>query len=307
MRFRLRIIGWILLIAAGSAAAKEPKLTFQKAHPRAVRRAIAAGREYGKIVKQQCGFQLILIETEHFLIWTDWPAREHRRLAKLCERMYRSLARQFHLKPDQNIWVGKCPVFLFRETTRYNRFAKIMHHYEPKKAAGYCHQRSDGRVHLVVARRPRQTRLSFAEVICHEGTHAFLHRLWIPRPLIGWINEGLAEATSAELVRGSKKRARALKASLQWARKGRALEPLLKHYKTSSPPGRFYPIAQTLVEYLIQQDRKAFRKLVFYLKHGVEAETALKKAYHFDYQELTRRWRNWVIRTAAQGNRKRRR
>ncbi|MCH8912725.1 MAG: hypothetical protein IIA33_04055, partial [Planctomycetes bacterium] len=72
-------------------------------------------------------------------------------------------------------------------------------------------------------------------------------------------------------------------------------------FKTS-PPGHFYPICQSLVQYLIQRDGDAFVAMINDLKAGMDTEKALKKHYTgMNLNVLDHSWRTWVKKTHASG------
>ncbi|MCH7982093.1 MAG: hypothetical protein IID59_11375, partial [Proteobacteria bacterium] len=54
-------------------------------------RVLDAYRLFGEKVQEVMGKDVKLIETDHFLIWTDFEARDRERLALWCEAMYSAL------------------------------------------------------------------------------------------------------------------------------------------------------------------------------------------------------------------------
>jgi hypothetical protein len=55
-----------------------------------------------------------------------------------------------------------------------------------------------------------------------------------------------------------------------------------------------YPVMQTMVEALIQEDRKAFLKMFDDIKDGMDPEAAMRKNYHAGYADWEKAWRNYA-------------
>ena len=62
------------------------------------------------------------------------------------------------------------------------------------------------------------------------------------------------------------------------------------------PGGQYYPVMQTMVEMLIQQDRKLFLKWFDAIKDGEKPEAALKKYFGVDYAGLEGAWKQYILR-----------
>jgi hypothetical protein len=60
------------------------------------------------------------------------------------------------------------------------------------------------------------------------------------------------------------------------------------------PSGEYYPVMQTMVQMLIEEDRKSFLKYFDALKEGEKPEAALKKYFKVDNEGLIKVWRKWV-------------
>jgi hypothetical protein len=60
------------------------------------------------------------------------------------------------------------------------------------------------------------------------------------------------------------------------------------------PGGIMYPVMQTMVEALIQENRRAFIQMINDLKDGVEPEAALKKNFHAGYKDWEPAWRKYA-------------
>ena len=141
----------------------------------------------------------------------------------------------------------------------------------------------------------------FAVTMVHEASHAFMHNYGPPTNLPPWLNEGLADYI-AERVLGDRcptgENAEAL--ARQYVARNKSIREVFK-YETS-PPGHFYPICQSLVQYLIQRDGDAFVAMINDLKAGVDIDKALKKHYSgMNLNILDQSWRTWVKKTHGPG------
>ena len=87
---------------------------------------------------------LHLKETKHFLIFSAWHGKHDKALAEVCERMYAALCAKFAIPPGENIWVGKCPVFLFWDAEHFERFTTEVDKSNMVGSGGYNRRRSDG-------------------------------------------------------------------------------------------------------------------------------------------------------------------
>ena len=134
-------------------------------------RVLDAYRIFGEKVQEVMGKDVKLIETDHFLIWTDFAARDRDRLARWCEAMYSALCRQFRLDPTRDVFLAKCPVFCWRSKARFRRFARLFDGYAGDDAIGYTRSiEASGHVHVVLLRQGRsEVDLDrFAGTLVHE-------------------------------------------------------------------------------------------------------------------------------------------
>ncbi len=263
---------------------------------------LEAYRTFGEKVREVLGRDIVLIESEHFLIWTDWRRRERDRLPVWCEAMYRSLCEQFGLDPSQNVFAAKCPVFCFRTAGRFRKFAQKFDGYSGKQAVGYTRSiERNGHVHMALVRQGRsEIDLDrFATTLVHEGSHAFLHRLYSPTLIPHWVNEGFAELV-AQRVLGDRcvTAANAELLARQFVRYDWPIGDLLE----SSGPVAVcqYPIAHSVVAYLEGLGSDRFTAFIRILKEGVTVSDALAENYGgMTLAILEQRWREAV--SARQG------
>ncbi len=248
---------------------------------------------FGAKVQEVLGKDVVLLESEHFLVWTDWEGKLRDQLPRLCESMYAALSEQFGIAPDEQVFAAKCPVFCFRSKAKFRKFARYFDGYEAVSATGYTRSiERHGHVHVVLL-RPGKSEIDFDQFACtlvHEGSHAFVHRLYTHRLIPHWVNEGLAELM-AERVLGERcdvgETADLL--ARQYARYDWKLDGLLQ---SASPlEVHQYPAAHSIVAYLQSRDRAKFVEFVRRLKDGRSSSEALADAYGLSIEELDRGWR----------------
>ena len=260
--------------AGAKPATAVPQQTRQKYHE--------AYLTFGNKVREVLGDDIELIESDHFLIWTDWAPRRRDLLTSWCEQMYGALCNEFQLDPNEPIFLDKCPVFCFRTEQRFQKFAQYFDGYAGTNAAGYTRSiQENGHVHVVVLRRGTSPEDfdRFACTLVHEGTHAFVHRLFTSQLIPHWVNEGCAEWTTQRVL-GARSTAEATAHLLdrQIVRYDWAIDHIIKQ---TGPLGiHEYPIAYSLVCHLQAAGRDRFTGFLRDLKSGQSVVAAL--AANFD-------------------------
>jgi hypothetical protein len=254
---------------------------------------------FGETVRTQMGTNVVLIETDHFLIWTDWDPGSQQHLGEWCEGMYRALCHEFGFDPQQNIFLAKCPVFCWRTKGRFMKFARLFDCYEGKNAVGYTRSiEANGHVHIVLFLSGRDDAAydRFAATLIHEGTHAFVHRTYSTRLIPHWVNEGLAELIS-ERVLGDRSFA-GEKADLLARQYVRYDWPIVGFLQNVGPiEVHDYPLAASVVEYLERKSPDSFARFIRGLKEGRCLNEALALNYNgMDVIRLDAAWRDALRR-----------
>ncbi len=249
---------------------------------------------FGAKVREVLGREVELIESEHFLIWTDWRRAERDRLAEWCESMYAALCKQFDLDPAADIFPAKCPVFCWRSKAQFQRFARHFDGFDSSDSIGYTRSiPQSGHVHVVLLRQGRSLADfdRFACTLVHEGTHAFMHRLYSSKLIPHWVNEGFADLMT-ERVLGDRcpagENAALLAAQIihyEWP-----VGELLRH---EGPIEVYqYPVAHSVVGFLESRGSERFAGFIRDLKAGHPLEAALASNYGIKtIDELEAQWR----------------
>jgi len=226
-----------------------------------------------------------LVETKHFLLFSPWNRSGDRRLAEVCEKMYKVMCKQFDVPAEENVWVGKCPIYIFDRPERFEKFCLEVDKRGHPQAGGYCAYDSGGFVYIVMNECGTRTR--FYEVLVHEATHGFLWRYCHHRRIPIWLNEGLAEYMASTLVPKCHAARNYKNATKEAIRDKKDVSYIFKYVGLVSFD---YGIAQSLVRFLIAKNRKGFVKLVNLMKEGKTEAEALKEAYNVTQKDLLKAW-----------------
>ena len=260
-------------------------------------RVLEIYKTFGETVRREISEDLALIETQHFLIWTDWTKLRRGALADWCEGMYAALCEQFRFDPSDNIFLAKCPVFCWRSKSRFLKFARRFDNHDGADAIGYTRSiEKSGHVHIVLLRQGRSEADfdRFACTLVHEGTHAFLHRLYSTRLIPHWVNEGYADLI-AERVLGDRCPAGENAALLarQYVRYDWPIDGLLE---SVGPIGvHQYALAYSLVKHLESLGPERFSGFIRDIKEGRTVGEALAAHYEgITPAQLEARWRSAI-------------
>lgn len=259
------------------------------------KKIIEGYKRVGEQVREKVGADMVLVETEHFLIWTDWAKAEHSHLAVWCEAMYDELSSIFGVPEDRHVFPGKCLVFCLRSQSRFLKAAKILDNYNAINALGYTSTDPNGHTHVVVFRQGGSPvgRDAFASTLVHEGVHAFVHLYRGQGRIPTWLNEGLANVVAEEVLDDRCPNAEtATAAALAFVRRDLPLSMIMAEDGMLDP--RVYPLAHSLVAFLMDQKSGAFSGLIDDIKASMSMEQALKKRYDWSLEQFDRAWRTWV-------------
>lgn len=283
---------------------KVERVKYAAATPEQHEKAIADAKSRGQEVAEKLGIKFATVETDHFIIFTDWDKREHNFLKQNLENAYRVVSKQFDMSTKDNIFVGKLPVYMFAKYADFSRFAKQLDGFDGIRptVAGYYMGRTDGSGHMSMWKPDhtltgntsiKDAERKWAYVLTHEFTHAFLARYrtneFIPR----WLNEGIAEVIASSEFPDNDRYILARTIAIE----GSDVSFLFDD--ENMPGGRHYPVMQSMVELLVKTDRKRFIKLIDDIKDGVEPEEALQKHFKTNYANFAPAWREWAKRQAG--------
>ena len=238
-----------------------------------------------------------LVETPHYLVFSDADPAMTGLFVKWCEALYSNLCRHFAIGAEEKTWDGKCILVVFNSRAMYQQFAKTFDGSDVSRSGAYFAwegQPADQPqlVHICIPLDTRDPR-RLQELFAHEGTHAFfqLYRKVVDLPL--WLHEGLAEFMT--VVNDKSLTAQKQQWSTRMAQAGTSIRKILE-----VPTGqRFeypaYSVSYTLVDFLLTAGKSKFKKFIDLVKDGKPQEEALQEAYGFGLAELERRWYVFVL------------
>ena len=262
--------------------------------------SIERSRKLKGKVEASLKITLAEVESDHFLIFTDWDPKEYAFLKEQCEGAYRVCAHQFARKPEDNVFVGKLPIFMFAKQSDFMRFARATDKASlPPTVLGYFI--SDNELGHMAMWKPSigdggigaginlaDAERKWGRTLVHEFTHAFIHRYQSDASIPRWLNEGVAEVVAESVLPTNNYHAYARQAAIQDA-------PIQQLFDDSNmPSGAYYPVMMTMAELLAKQDGKAFIQMFKDIKDGVEPESVLRNDYHIDYGKLESIWRTYA-------------
>ena len=282
-----------MLVPASEAKGKKIVPATKEEAAAAIVDAKAASDEVGKKLHIEFG----TIETNHFLIFTDWDKREYNFLKNNLEAAYEAVSRQFEIPVANNVFIGKLPVYMFATQEGFMKFAEVIDESPvPRTVLGYYSHSTSGFGHMTmwkpdVAANEGNVKVAerkWAYTLTHEFTHAFVARYrttgFIPR----WLNEGIAEFVANNKfpdldVRDYVKNSSSRRNDIQ-----DIFEP---RYRLV---GRDYPVALTMVETMVNGNGKEFLPYFQDLKDGMKPDEALLKHYKVTSKGLETAWRKYI-------------
>ena len=243
-------------------------------------------------VNKRLTARMRLVETPHYLVFSDADDAMTGLFVKWCEALYSNLCRHFSIGPKEKTWDGKCILLVFNSRSLFQQYSRTFDGNDASHAGAYfaweCRSPNEPQlVHICLPLDTRDPR-RLQELFAHEGTHAFfqLYRKVVDLPL--WLHEGLAEFMTVVNDKNL------MSQKQEWStRIAEARTPIRQILEVPSGQGFAYPsysVSYTLVEFLLTAGKSKFKKFIDLLKDGKPQEEALQEAYGFGLAELERRW-----------------
>jgi hypothetical protein len=282
--------------APGAAPPVVSSGKYRPATPEQHAKAIDDARRTAAGVADELGVKFAEIQTDHFLIFTDWDPRDHPFLKQNLEDSYALVSRQFEMSPRDNIFIGKLPVYMYASKQVYIKHTVAVD-MKPDLAftLGYYGQSSAGTGRMVMWKPVAegkttldQARREWARTLTHEFVHAFFGRYRSNVHIPSWLNEGTAEVIAEQVYKRETARA--------WARHhAQETADVSMIFSDQIKSGDMYPVMMSMVECLIAQDRAAFIRMFDLIKDGAKPEDALRQCYGIDYKGLDKAWRRHAL------------
>ncbi len=213
--------------------------------------------------------------SKHFLLATDLRSSEANRWARELDRMYEVMCGMFELPAEEELFLGKALIVIFRDNDDYHRWNAGTLGDPMLGTLGVCASFGDGHVRISFFRQ-RDTD-AFARLLVHETTHGFLHRYRSPGRIPSWLNEGLAEVVAHRLFPAGVDFGQLRRFAARFSRA--ALSNPSSFFDAQNIPGPYYPVAYYFAEYLLAQDGERFRSLMEAIKDGKDPAAAVAEDY----------------------------
>ena len=235
--------------------------------------AVKALKESTDAVLDKMGHKMGSTETERFLVYSDMPAKETKYWVGLLDKMYDELCKTFDLDNELNIWKGKCLLLFFNSQTDHLKYNSAAYGNNASGSAGICYQFHNGDVHIAMWRQ--REKLELAHTLVHEAVHGFLFRYQSSYYVPNWLNEGLAEFISVQLVKGPRYPGRMTDARSFVKQRG-GLDNFLSAQNIIGP---HYGLAFDVTDMMVDENRKGYVKMIQGIKKGLSVEEAFEEEY----------------------------
>ncbi|MDG2424090.1 MAG: hypothetical protein P8M22_08935 [Phycisphaerales bacterium] len=234
---------------------------------------------------------VVPIETEYFLFYSDLPRRDTNEIARTLDNMYERVISMLQLPDGINLFWGKCGILVCRDEQRFMEI-EVLAFNNNRPAGGYFH--AIGPRCFVNLFRDHS---SFYETMVHETVHAIMHRFLSPVSLPTWANEGFAEYIAANSFRGAKTDRNHRSEAINYIRqRGSVMDIMRMNYADGSwagPDEIGYAVSYLMVELMIRQNEKGFVDWVRAVKAGKPWEQALADQFGTDPATTARIIEQW--------------
>lgn len=239
------------------------------------------------------GVRFRTVRTQHFLIFTNWDRVDDPWLEQQLEGAYQLLCREFNVGPEQTVFVGRLPVYMFDHPDQMIAYARDFDRFDASDSVAGYHAKRSGGFNKLVMSKPRATqqvglhmaRRMWARTLTHEFVHAFLARYRGEGTLPRWLDEGLAEMLAESIMI----RPHGVETARTIARRGISVAEIFDD--GNMPGGHLYPVMMSMANGLYQRDAARFVEMVDRIKSGEPAEAALQELFGVNYQQLEHLWR----------------
>ena len=294
----------------GSLTPPDEITKFTSATKEQIAAALDTARKEQQAAADKLKIKFTELQTDHFIIFTDWETRHHDALKKEAEAAYSLVCKAFSAAVKESVFVGKLPIYVIAGPAAYQTFAKEIDSYDvPDWAIGYCwigkkkgedaDAPAETKMHLVMGPFPTADKddpaappVLWRGAMTRAETYAFIMRYRSNQPVPFWLMQGVADVIADGVLPNPILRQDAYLASVD-----SRFDPTDVITGKRLGPDT-HPVMQTLVETLMTKDRKALLGLVNSLKDGKSGPAALDEAYHWSYDAMQTAWRQYLKRFA---------
>ncbi len=226
------------------------------------------------------GLKMEHTQTERFIVYSDLTADESRYWVSLVDKMYDRMCEIFDIDKKQNIWRGKGLLIFFAKKEDYERYNNETYEVSLPGSAGICRTRGNGDVHILMYQQSNQK--DTAKLLVHEATHGFLARYKSRIFIDSWLDEGLAEYVSANLV-DAKFTVNKIQKSHERVKKAGRIGDFLSAENINFDD---YGMAYELTDMMIKENRKGYVEMIRGIKQGLSVEEAFTQKYGVSIEKI---------------------
>jgi len=228
-----------------------------------------------------------LVATDHFMIYTTGDASDDEALAQHCEEVYQHLLKQSGLTIDRPIFPAPLAVYCLATPGQYDAFVRVAMPDDSViflvGANGFC--AGDFGLSYLVLNGASMDDPQFVERLTHEIVHAFNRQHLSDVLLPMWFDEGLSEATVADILPDS----RAIQRYLETGKMIRATDMTPEFdFDVFGGSDTDYGIAQAIIREMQSPPEGQLKTRVFFerLKSGTDHHVAAEAIYGCSLDDL---------------------
>jgi hypothetical protein len=287
----------------------EPR-AYDKATPAAVREVTATCEKWGNMMGTPSAH---CIPTDHFYVFSTWPKGLDKQFAIMAEKTYQIMTKTVGVDPDEHIYVGRVPMFLFYEATGYVTFLSQVFGGAPSAPKDMC---------IGFWRAPTlpETKTQLFSFIVSptleigSNTRALkavqgYMALYVPVGFYmryagdgdgeGWLRTGFACMVADMIFPGHYWRHEDRQAAKMAVKHGlRAMDVVTGGGNAAAEDFDYHDgICKAVVKYLVAKDPAKFRSVLVDVKAGTDGVSALQEAYGMTLDQMEQEWTRWAVKT----------
>jgi hypothetical protein len=234
-------------------------------------------------ILRQGSLQMAVLETDHFLVWAQLPSIDAARLAMRLESVYQRLAGLLGADRSGNRFWGKAVTLYFADPDRLRMVeAESFGQLVGRETLGICHPVGPK---VFINLTGDTAGEPFVAAAARQVVHAYMHRFISPKRLPVWANRGLADYV-ATTIAGASSNERRRREALEYIRNGGDLAAVFDADWTDPWPPTATAVGALMIELMVTQRPKDFRRWVIAVKTGEDWEAALAEDYGVGQKQL---------------------
>jgi hypothetical protein len=267
------------------ATIAHPRVTVRHPHVASAVREFA--RRAAEVLETRVTDDVHLVATDHFMIYTTGDPAQDAAIAQHGEKVYQYLLGQAELAIDTPVFPAPLAVFCLATPEQYEAFVRVAMPDDSViflvGANGFC--AGDFGLSYLVLNGASMDDPQFTERLTHEITHAFNRQRLSDVLLPMWFDEGLAEATAADILPDSHAEQR-YRDAIAWIRATDTAPAF--NFDVFGGSDLDYGIAQAIVREMQSTPQGRTRMEAFFtrLKSGTDPHVAAESIYGHPLEDL---------------------